>query len=171
MARPSVPTSGCSSPGRANPSAGTDAPTRPSGPHLRASRLSGSASRLQQGRFGTDRRKRVSVLMTSHRFLLADWSRGEGLGIASPHLGCHIVGSLASQVSSTCAQLVLLVTLLALCFLRSHQAQRLDIMAGHFVISLPRALYTLHGLHRPYLRGDATVDRYFFRPLVGRARW
>ena len=70
--------------------------------------------------------------MTSHRFLLADWSRGEGLGIPSLHLGCHIVGSLASQVSSTCAQLVLLVTLLALCFLRSRQAQMLDIMAGMF---------------------------------------
>ena len=47
MARPSVPTSGCSSPRRANPSTGTDAPTRP--PHLRASRLSGSASSLLQG--------------------------------------------------------------------------------------------------------------------------
>ena len=67
------------------------------------------------GGFGTGTRKRVSVLMTSHRFLLADWSRGEGLGIPSPHLGCHIVGSLALQ-------LVLLVTLLALCFLRSRQA-------------------------------------------------
>ena len=70
--------------------------------------------------------------MTSLRFLLADWSRGVGVGIPSPHIGCHIVGSLASLVSSTCAQLVVLVTLLALCFLRSRQAQMLDIMAGMF---------------------------------------
>ena len=89
MARPSVPTSGCSSPRGANPSTGTDAPTRPAGHHLRASRLSGSASSLLQGGFGTGTRKRVSVLMTSHRFLLADWSRGEGLGIPSPLHGCH----------------------------------------------------------------------------------
>ena len=41
------------------------------------------------GGVGTGTRKRVSVLMTSHRFLLADWSRGEGRGIPSPHLGCH----------------------------------------------------------------------------------
>ena len=41
------------------------------------------------GGFGTGTRKRVSVLMTSHRFLLADWSRGEGLGIPSPLHGCH----------------------------------------------------------------------------------
>ena len=59
VARPTVPTSGCSSPGGANPSTGTDAPTRPYGPHLRASRLSGSASSLQQGGFGTGTRKRV----------------------------------------------------------------------------------------------------------------
>ena len=40
------------------------------------------------------------------------------------------MGSLASLVSSTCAQLVLLVTLLALCFFRSRQAQVLGISAG-----------------------------------------
>ena len=59
----------------------------------------------------------------------------EGLGIPSPHLGCHIVGSLALLVSSTCAQLVLLVKLLALCFLRSRQAQMCVIMAGMFLRS------------------------------------
>ena len=64
-------------------------PTLPRGPHLRASRLSGSASSLLQGEFGTGTRKRVSVLMTSHRFLLADWSRGQGFGIPSPLHGCH----------------------------------------------------------------------------------
>ena len=37
------------------------------------------------GGCGTGTRKRVSVLVTSHRFLLADWSRSEGLGI--PILG------------------------------------------------------------------------------------
>ena len=31
----------------------------------------------------------MSVLMTSHLFLLADGSRGEGLGIPSHHHGCH----------------------------------------------------------------------------------
>ena len=73
--------------GGANPTTGTDAPTRPSGPNLRASRLSGSASSLQQGVFGTGTRKRLSVLMTSHRFLLADGSRVRGLASPHPFLG------------------------------------------------------------------------------------
>ena len=56
---------------------------------LEASRLSGSAISLQKGWFGSGTGKRLSALGTSHLFLLADGSRGEGLGIPSPQPGCH----------------------------------------------------------------------------------
>ena len=116
MPRPSVPTSGCSSPSRANPSTGTDAPTRPAGLHLRASRLSGSASSLLQGGFGTGTRKRVSVLMTSHLFLLADWSRCEGLGIPSHLHGCHTRRRQRRHVQGWCCwSLPLRAVLLPVC--------------------------------------------------------
>ena len=78
-----TPPSGCSSvtPPRASLITGTDAPARPPGSHLQASGSSGSARRAQEGRSGTGTRILVSVHVNS---------RGEGLGIPSPHLGCHL---------------------------------------------------------------------------------
>ena len=88
VGRPSVPSSGSRSSRGARPTIGTDVPTRPYGTLLRASRLSGSARSLQTVGSGSGTGILVSVLGSSHRFLLADGLRGEGLGIPSPHL-CH----------------------------------------------------------------------------------
>ena len=81
VARPSVPSSGSRCLRMARPISGTDVHARRSGSHLRASRLSGWASGLQKGCSGSGTRKLVSELGTSHLFLLADGSRGEGLGV------------------------------------------------------------------------------------------
>ena len=68
---------------------GTDVLVFPPGSLLRASRSSGSASGTLRGRSTTGTGKHVPVLGTSLLFLLADGLRSEGLGIPSPHLGCH----------------------------------------------------------------------------------
>ena len=85
--------------GGANPTTGTDAPTRPSGSPPEGVKVIWFGEQPVAG-VGTGTRKRVSVLMTSHRFLLADVSRGEGLGIPSPLLGCHFWQS--CSVSTCC---------------------------------------------------------------------
>ena len=76
-------------PPQPSPIAGTDAPVRPPGSHLRASGSSGSARRAQEGRSGSGTGILASVHMTSLRCLLGEAFRGEGLGIPSPLLGCQ----------------------------------------------------------------------------------
>ena len=91
MRRPVVRMCGLSSTttSRARPTAGTHVLVCPPGSLLRASRSSASACGTLRGRSTTGTGKHVSVLGTSLLFLLADGLRGEGLGISSPHLGCH----------------------------------------------------------------------------------
>ena len=90
MRRPVVRMCGLSSTTTSRaPSTGTDVLICPPDSLLRASRSSGSASGTLRERSTTGTGKHVSVLGTSHRFLLADGPRREGLGIPSPHLGCQ----------------------------------------------------------------------------------
>ena len=71
------------------------------GSRRRASESSGSARRVLEGRSGTGTRVPVSVHMTFLLCLLSEACRGEGLGIPSPHLGCHTgPGVMAGPVGS-----------------------------------------------------------------------
>ena len=91
MRRPVVRMSGLSSTttSRARPTTGTDVPTRLLGSRGRVSRSSRLGIRKKGEVSGTGTSVLVSVRMPSHRCLLSDGPRGEGLGNPSPLLGCH----------------------------------------------------------------------------------
>ena len=95
VTRPSVPTSGCSSRG-----GGQTLLLEPTLQRDLGVKVVWFGEQPAAGGVGTGTRKRVSVLMTSHRFLLADGSRSEGLGITSPLLGCHFWQSCSVQCSA-----------------------------------------------------------------------
>ena len=102
MERPSVPSSGSRPLRAARSTAGTHAPTRPSGTLLRTSRSSGSAKSLQEGGraggreggLGTGVGKLVSVLGNFHFWLVGLGVRG--LATLHPNTGAtHVVDKAA----------------------------------------------------------------------------